>query len=186
MITRFFKSATKAPAPTTSNLIVCAPGKQPVHYVLNAETVDVGRSVKSRVRINEEWVSRTHLELRADSEGGYVFHDLKSLNGSRVNGVRANNTKLAHGDFLLIGGRIPAHYMELPLGMDPDPALFKDGRGTHPIPELQGEGEVISMDDNTSFTLVDGADKVPAIFRSVKTAVTSIVVQPIRQIAAML
>ncbi len=186
MITRFFKSPTMSPTSNTSNLIVCVPGKQPVHYVLKAETVDVGRSSKSRIRINEEWVSRTHFELKSDGNGHYTLHDSKSLNGARVNGISVAKTKLKHGDFILIGGRIPAHFMELPLGIDPDPLLFENNRGVAPIPELQGEGEVLATDETTPISESSARDKGPALLRSAKSALRTVIIQPIRAVAAML
>ena len=187
MITRFFKSTAHHLVTTTSNLVVCVPGKQPIHYVLNADTVDVGRSAKSRVRINEEWVSRTHFELKKNKKGNYVFHDISSLNGSRINGIRIAKSKLKHGDFILIGGRIPAHFMVLPLGVDPDPVLFEDNRGTQPIPELQGEGEILGDNDETSpVSPSTKRETGPAVLRNAKNALKSVVIQPIRRFAAMI
>ncbi|NNE92339.1 MAG: FHA domain-containing protein [Verrucomicrobiales bacterium] len=152
MITQFFKKVSRAcyPPTTTSNLVVCIPGTEPVQYVLNANTINLGRSRNCSIRIREEWISRRHCELtRCPRTGNYIFQDLKTLNGTRINGVRTAKATLKHGDFLQLGGRIPAHFLELPIGVDPDPALFENNRGARPLPsELRGRS--ISPDDPTS------------------------------------
>ena len=61
---------------------------------------------------------------------------MKSLNGTRINGVKTVKATLKHGDFLMIGNRIPAHFMVLPIGVDPDPDWFANDRGAEPIRNL--------------------------------------------------
>ena len=62
----------------------------------------LGRGVRNQIRLQEAAVSNRHAEIRLTSEGYRVF-DLKSTNGTFVNGERVEEATLANGDRLLIG-----------------------------------------------------------------------------------
>lgn len=62
----------------------------------------IGRSSRCDVRIAEPSVSAQHAVL-IRSEHGMLFEDLKSTNGSRVNGRRVDQIFLKHGDQIELG-----------------------------------------------------------------------------------
>ena len=67
----------------------------------------LGRQSGSRVRLNERNVSREHARLykaSGDAKHPFVLEDLKSHNGTLVNGYRIAAPKgIAHGDLIQIG-----------------------------------------------------------------------------------
>lgn len=69
---------------------------------LQGEKVVVGRDVQCDVRLHDTEVSRRHAEFHfSDNEAEIV--DLKSSNGTFVNGKRVERQHLQHGDRLLLG-----------------------------------------------------------------------------------
>ncbi|MCG8555258.1 MAG: DUF4388 domain-containing protein, partial [Proteobacteria bacterium] len=75
-------------------------------FALPAEgEIIVGRSSDQNMVLVEDMVSRRH--ARISVEGGDVFiRDLKSTNGTFVNGERISEAKLSEGDRVLIGTSI--------------------------------------------------------------------------------
>ncbi|MEZ5424821.1 MAG: sigma 54-interacting transcriptional regulator [Pyrinomonadaceae bacterium] len=71
-------------------------------YELDAEAVSIGRESSNRIFLKDASVSRQHC-LIEKRDGGFFITDLKSLNGTFVNGNRAENTALSHGDRIRIG-----------------------------------------------------------------------------------
>jgi FHA domain/PilZ domain len=68
------------------------------------ETV-VGRDVGCKLRFNDPAVSRRHLRFIRRADEVFV-EDLKSSNGTRLNGRRVNTpTRLDDGDAIMVGGR---------------------------------------------------------------------------------
>ncbi len=64
----------------------------------------VGREKTCEIRINSSRVSRQHAQLRF-VKGGFEVTDLRSTNGSFVNGIRLKQPCLLHdGDTLTFGG----------------------------------------------------------------------------------
>ncbi|RIK05301.1 MAG: DUF2662 domain-containing protein [Acidobacteria bacterium] len=64
--------------------------------------VTVGRQPDSTIVLADPNVSRRHAEVRPQGDG-YVVVDLGSTNGTRVNGVRVTEQRLADGDQLTFG-----------------------------------------------------------------------------------
>ena len=65
----------------------------------------VGRSRGCDIKLNLSSVSRSHATLMRDSQGTWVYNDLNSKNGSKINGRPVHEpTVLKGGDVLTIGG----------------------------------------------------------------------------------
>lgn len=62
----------------------------------------IGRSPKSGLRLDSRYVSRNHAALLVTSDD-VVIVDLRSTNGTLVNGEAAVRQSLEHGDLLVIG-----------------------------------------------------------------------------------
>ncbi|MDY7034373.1 MAG: adenylate/guanylate cyclase domain-containing protein [Thermodesulfobacteriota bacterium] len=64
----------------------------------------IGRLPKCRIRFHDRIVSNEHCHIFLDRRRGYVIRDLKSLNGTFVNGRRIDNEQVLHnGDEVIIG-----------------------------------------------------------------------------------
>lgn len=65
----------------------------------------IGRSRNSDVVIDQPHVSGSHAQLIIDDDGSYFINDLKSSNGTFVNGDRVTGlSQLRAGDFVVLGG----------------------------------------------------------------------------------
>ncbi len=62
----------------------------------------IGRSVGTQIRVDDTEVSRKHLSIRYDGEA-FRLTDLRSANGTYLNGGRIEDATLAHGDAIRIG-----------------------------------------------------------------------------------
>ncbi len=66
------------------------------------EPVSIGRHAECDVVLEDSNVSRRHAEVRRQGEE-YVFVDLGSTNGSKVNGTRVKQQALTDGDEITLG-----------------------------------------------------------------------------------
>ena len=62
----------------------------------------VGRSPEAGLRLDDDRVSRRHVEFRTDGEG-VTITDLGSTNGTRVNGTPVTTARLGDGDRIGVG-----------------------------------------------------------------------------------
>jgi len=69
---------------------------------INDAPVTIGRSGDAAVRLDSPEVSRRHCEVYP-LNSALVIRDLKSTNGTYVNGVRVTETLLLPGDKLTLG-----------------------------------------------------------------------------------
>ncbi len=69
---------------------------------INRERMVIGRGRSADLVIAEPTISRSHAAVGYDGEGFFV-QDLGSTNGTRVNGVREPQMRLASGDELQLG-----------------------------------------------------------------------------------
>jgi hypothetical protein len=83
-------------------LLVQTPGAPPRTYPLLAASVRLGRGPENDLVLQDARVSRVHGLLSA-RQGGLVYSDLDSRNGSFVNGVRVHEVGLGPGDVLRVG-----------------------------------------------------------------------------------
>jgi pSer/pThr/pTyr-binding forkhead associated (FHA) protein len=63
----------------------------------------IGRATGADFIVDEALVSRVHCRLTSLENGDLEVHDLKSTNGTYVNGQRVEAARLASGDLLRIG-----------------------------------------------------------------------------------
>ncbi len=78
---------------------------------LEREEVILGRALEADVRVNDSKVSRRHARIitAPNSENGkteYILDDLDSRNGTLLNGQKATQEVLSHGDKITIGEHI--------------------------------------------------------------------------------
>jgi hypothetical protein len=72
-----------------------------VNYQLTALTY-IGRAEDNQIRILDPGISRRHVLITGTADG-YTIRDLKSQNGTYLNGERINETSLADGDRITLG-----------------------------------------------------------------------------------
>ncbi len=140
-------------------------------WVIGQDQVIIGRGLDCDIVLPERQVSRQHVQIERD-DGGYLLHDLKSKNGTYVNGheVRDKPYRLQDGDEIQIALCIKMGFVAadatLPLeltgprrGLHVDHAarrVFVGGHELAPplsVPQyrllellLDHEGEVVSRD----------------------------------------
>lgn len=68
------------------------------------QRIRVGRSVESDWHIDDLNVSRSHAEIVLNNSGNYEIVDLKSTNGTFLNGSRIKREVLKTGDIISVGG----------------------------------------------------------------------------------
>jgi len=83
-------------------LILTLSGRTLEKYEFDKESVKIGRNEDCDVTIDNLGVSRYHSEI-ITKEGFYVLRDLKSNNGTFVNGKRVESYNLNDGDEISIG-----------------------------------------------------------------------------------
>ncbi len=71
-------------------------------FRLRQDPVRIGRARTCTLRIAGDRISREHAEI-APGDGGFVLTDLKSSNGTFVNGERIETRTLEHGDEIAVG-----------------------------------------------------------------------------------
>ena len=79
-----------------------AEGKRCTVHLAGRAAVTFGRSSEADIPIPDTKVSRIHAEIRP-WDGDYAIKDLKSRNGTFVNGVRIDVAVLKAGDVIRIG-----------------------------------------------------------------------------------
>jgi pSer/pThr/pTyr-binding forkhead associated (FHA) protein len=83
-------------------LIVLSGAGLASRYLLDSNSVKIGRDLNNEICFDDITVSRSHA-LIEKSEGTYSIRDLGSLNGTYVNAVAVKNTLLKAGDEIQIG-----------------------------------------------------------------------------------
>jgi len=73
-----------------------------VRFTLNNQLTRIGRNPESEILFDDITVSRSHAEISAN-EDGLIVRDLGSLNGTYVNRLIVEQSKLVHGDELQVG-----------------------------------------------------------------------------------
>ena len=67
------------------------------------DTVIIGRGRDVDLLIDDDMSSRHHWEVKKKDDREYLVADLKSKNGTYVNGTLVASTTLNHGDVIMIG-----------------------------------------------------------------------------------
>lgn len=85
------------------SLLVVAGPNQGDYYPLGARTIVIGRDEGCAVQITDDRVSRKHVQIRREA-AGYLALDMKSANGTKVNGrVVQGDVALTDQDEIEIG-----------------------------------------------------------------------------------
>ncbi len=71
-------------------------------FPLDQEAIAIGRDLENDLVLNESGVSRNHVRITAE-DGRYFLTDLKSTNGTTVNGLPVERTMLQSGDIVSFG-----------------------------------------------------------------------------------
>ena len=93
------------------------------------QKIRIGRSEDSDWHIDDINVSRTHAEIVQNSLGGFEIVDLKSTNGTFLNGIRIKRETLKTGDVISIAGfarRFTQDGLQILEGIDGTPVLAKE------------------------------------------------------------
>lgn len=88
--------------PGTALLVGVRGPNEGARFLLDRDIVTAGRHPDSDIFLDDITVSRRHAEFRRD-EQRYWVHDVGSLNGTYVNGRRADDVLLQTGDEVQIG-----------------------------------------------------------------------------------
>lgn len=93
---------TAAQAPATRPVLICIDGPlNGQEFEIPSSGLVVGR--EGHVRVPDEFLSRKHFEVAPDSEGLIRVRDLGSRNGTFLNTLPAQNTKVHSGDEIRAG-----------------------------------------------------------------------------------
>lgn len=90
----------KVRAPAT---LVLLQGGQPIRvFPLGAGEVSIGRAEQCDVALADPGVSRNHARVVREGDD-FIVEDLRSTNGTEVNGQAVRRRRLAHGDVVKLG-----------------------------------------------------------------------------------
>ena len=88
--------------PGTALLVAIRGPNRGSRFLLDRDVITVGRHPDSDIFLDDITVSRRHAEFRRDANRFWI-HDVGSLNGTYVNGKRADDQLLETGDEVQIG-----------------------------------------------------------------------------------
>ena len=111
--------------PDVTYQIVVRKGPNPGHaYSLNAPSITIGRDPMSDIVLSDPEVSRYHARL-TQTEVGYKLEDMKSTNGTFVDGERIEDEPavLKPGQLLVFGSSVSLVYQEIRIGAEDDNPL---------------------------------------------------------------
>lgn len=96
------------------NLVVELPGAAARYYQLSAKAVCIGRGDGNAIIIEEDAVSSRHCEIR-QREGAVSLIDLRSTNGTRLNGeaLGTEARELHDGDVIFLGLTAKARFVRV-------------------------------------------------------------------------
>ena len=93
------------------------------------QKIRIGRSEECDWHIDDINVSRTHAEIVQNATGGFEIVDLKSTNGTFLNGIRIKREILKTGDVVSVAGfarRFTQDGLQILEGIDGTPVLAKE------------------------------------------------------------
>lgn len=94
---------------------------------MNYQKILIGRDSRCDLVLNHDSISRKHAELFIDLDGNVFITDLKSKNGTYINGRRVyDSEQLFNGDKLIVGDKIEVNWLSyIPYGVSPssEPAI---------------------------------------------------------------
>jgi hypothetical protein len=95
-------------------LLVDIQGQSPKRYHLREESISLGREATNDIHVDDSGVSRVHLRLIRQRNGGYQVLDMGSTNGTFIGDDRIDMLELKAGDVLKIGDKITLKYEYVP------------------------------------------------------------------------
>ncbi len=81
---------------------LAGPGKGS-RFLLDRDSVKIGRDALSDIFLDDITVSRKHCEISRNSSNQFEIVDLKSLNGTYLNAIAVRDTQVNAGDEIQIG-----------------------------------------------------------------------------------
>src|SRR5258706_15789962 len=102
--TRIRREAT----PATVNLrkcklVVIKGAQRGTEFVISGDVIRVGKAPENDLVLADETVSRVHFEIARDAKG-YLVRDLKSTNGTFLDGAEVKEAYLRAGSVIAAGG----------------------------------------------------------------------------------
>jgi sigma-B regulation protein RsbU (phosphoserine phosphatase) len=89
-----------------ADLVIRSGDGSSARVLLDKPRTVLGRSRDSDVFLPDQWLSRQHAEIRSEG-GGFVLRDLNSKNGTLLNGVELQGTRvLQPGDVITLGEHV--------------------------------------------------------------------------------
>lgn len=99
---------SKGQRPVAQLVIIRGPGTGQRFNV--DDGVDIGRAPDASILIDHEQVSRAHARVWREGSGTFILEDLRSRNGTFVNGMRIQRRTLAYGDRISIGAEVELEF----------------------------------------------------------------------------
>jgi pSer/pThr/pTyr-binding forkhead associated (FHA) protein len=94
-------------------LVIVSGPNEGNYYPLGGRTVVIGRDEGAAIQVTDDRVSRKHVQVRRTDNGAYVALDMKSANGTRVNGRSLiAEIELADGDEIEVGSSKLVFYLQ--------------------------------------------------------------------------
>jgi adenylate cyclase len=166
-------------------------GDTPQAYTFTEGEVTIGRSPDCQIVLKDFGISRTHARLFAD-EDGVRIQDLKSKNGTQVNGVPVVEAPLKDGDRILLGKFQLAFSktLEGKVVLDEAKPLSEEaGTIIRSVGELSkllsdtGQREAVGLAEKRVSADVQDVEKANRILRVLtKVAETLIAVRPVEEV----
>lgn len=97
--------ARRASEPATTGRFVVVEGPQVGRRFPFSTQVVISRSAEADLRLGHDSVSRKHARVTQGASGDFVLEDLRSHNGTWVNGARITSVSLHVGDRVQLGPR---------------------------------------------------------------------------------
>src|SRR5436190_15819562 len=94
-------------------------GSQMSLLPLDQPRITVGRHPANTLVVNDERASRAHCVIE-QVDDGWQLRDLKSSNGTRLNGDKVDSAKLKPGDIIAIGATTLKYVTPAPAPTDED------------------------------------------------------------------
>jgi pSer/pThr/pTyr-binding forkhead associated (FHA) protein len=124
-----------------ARLVLDCDGVDVITHELIADTTTIGRAPSNDVVVDNPTVSAQHASL-TKSPNGYRLKDLRSTNGTQINGISITDAELHDGDEIRFG-HITGHFQDATAGIDPGRELQVSGK--HDSPEEIGASETQSI-----------------------------------------
>jgi len=85
-----------------SKLVVTLDGTIVKEFIIDKESISIGRKLNNDIHLSELTVSGNHSIIKTSDQETYI-KDVSSTNGTLLNGVRISQSTLKHGDIIQIG-----------------------------------------------------------------------------------